>query len=58
MWDKAKHCEYSRARYAWLKEHKLCTACKAQDERTLAGRPFCERCMMRYRRQNRKGAHG
>lgn len=54
MWSKADHSAYSRERYAWLKAHGFCTACKQQDARTLAGRAYCERCAARYRRACKK----
>lgn len=50
MWKNAEYARnyqrvYMRERRAWLKAHGLCTECKKEDARTMAGKPTCFACL-------------
>lgn len=45
---------YMRERRAWLKEHHMCTECKAVDALTMAGGKRCTECIEKDRRRKGK----
>lgn len=46
---KAQRREYARKMRAWAKEHRICVACGAKDERTENGYTCCTKCAEKYR---------
>lgn len=54
MDSKEKLCRYQIERYRRFREEKRCPQCGKQDERTLNGKCYCEKCMDNRRKKCRR----